>query len=136
GRVPRRVAQRLAGGGGERLGGAIQRALTEDRELDDGIVVVLDLGHRLAQRRAERLGAEFDLTRHPGSQLVLLPARQARDGGWVVRLPLHQRERLQDGIVQVGGDAAALVLTRGGQARAVRAGHARDRQRDGDDGRR
>ena len=86
--------------------------VAEDRQLDHGVVVVLDLGDRLAQRGAERLGAELDLARHPRAQLVLLAARQPRDRGGIVRLALDERERLQHGVVQVGGDAAALVLAR------------------------
>ena len=99
-------------------------------------MVVLDLGHRRAQRRAERLGAELDLARHPRAQLVLLAARQPRHRGRVVRLALDERERLQHGVVQVRGDAAALVLARVVDARAIRARQARDQQRRADDGER
>ena len=51
-------------------------AVAEDRQLDHRVMIVLDLGHRRAQRGAERLRAELDLARHPGPQLVLLAARE------------------------------------------------------------
>ena len=110
--------------------------VAEDRQLDHRVVVVLDLGHGLAQRGAERLGAELDLARHPRAQLVLLAARQPRDGGGIVRLALDERERLQDGVVQVRGDAPALVLARVVDARRSDARQARDQQRDPDERRR
>ena len=111
-RVPRGVAQRLARGGGERLGGPVEPAIPQHRELHDRTRVVLDLGDRGPQRGAQRLRAELDLARHPRPQLVLLAAREPRDRGRVVRLALDQRERLQHRVVQVRGDAPPLVLAR------------------------
>ena len=132
----RRVAQRFPRRGGQRLGLAVEHPLAQNRQLHRRIMIVLHFGDRLAQRGAQGLRAQLDLARHPGAQLVLLPARQPLHRGRVVRLALDEREGLQHGIVQVGGDAAALVLTRGGQTRAVRAGQPRDEEGHGDDGRR
>jgi hypothetical protein len=73
-------------------------------------VLVLDLGHRVAQRGAERLAAQLGLAGHPGPQVLLLAAGQAGDGDGIGGLALHEGERLQHGVVQVGGHPLALVL--------------------------
>jgi hypothetical protein len=98
---------------------------------DGGPVLVLDLGHRVAQRRAERLAAQLGLAGHPRAQVLLLAAGQPRDGDGIGGLALHEGERLQDGVVQVGGHALALVLPRRLDVPAVRAGQPGDEQRSG-----
>ena len=56
-----------------------------------------------ARRRARRRAVQ------PGAQLALLPAGERGDLARVVGALLHQRERLQHRVVQVGGDLGALL---------------------------
>ena len=47
----------------------------------------------------------------PAAQLALLHAREPHDLARIVGAPLHERERLQHGVVEVRGDLGALVGT-------------------------
>ena len=134
--MARRVAQRLARRGDERLAGGVDRAVADRRQLDGDRLLVLDLGDDVAQRRAQRVAHELGLARHPGAQRVLLAARQARDRRRVVGLALDEGQRLQDRVVQVRGEALAHVVVRVLGLLAVSARQRRDQQRRADDDRR
>jgi hypothetical protein len=107
-----RVAQRLARGGGKRLAAGIERPVADRRRLDVDRLLVLDLGNDVAQSRDERVADKLRLARHPGAQRLLPAAREACHRGRVVRLALDERERLQDRVVQLRGEALATIVRR------------------------
>ena len=105
----RRVHQRLAGGGDQRARALVERPVAHGHDLDRHVVVGLDLGRRGLQRARERRRAGGARVVQPGAQLAFLAAGQGGDLARVVGALLHQRERLQDGVVQVRGDLGALL---------------------------
>ncbi len=128
------VAQRLASRGGDRLADRVEGPVADDRHLDGDAVLVLalDLGDGVAQRGGERLTGELGLAGHPGAQRMLLTAGETGHGGGIVRVALDEGQRLQDGVVQVGGEALALVLAGRLRLPVVGAGEGGDEQRRAD----
>ena len=88
------------------------RAVAHAHDLDRHAVLGLDLGRELVERGAERTVARRR-DRSPSSsqlaQLALLHPREPHDLARVVGAALHERQRLQHGVVQVRGDLGALV---------------------------
>ena len=103
----RRVRHRLAGGEHERILG---RAVTRIRELDADAVHLLHVcgcgGERTDERR---LVAERPVAVEPAAQLALLSPRKRGDAPRLLRVPLDQRERLQDGVVHARRDLRAFL---------------------------
>ena len=79
---------------------------------------LLDVGSRLGERVDERRPAAEAAAVQPAAQLALLPAGERGDARRVVRVALHQRERLQHRVVDPRRDLGALL--RGGSARCAR----------------
>ena len=115
----RRVDHRLARGGHERLAAPVERAVADDHDLDRHAVRALDLaGHRL-ERGGEPVVVAL-AAGQPRAQLALLRARQGGHRARVVGALLHERERLQDRVVQVRPHLGArlradALLALGGQ---------------------
>ena len=114
--VAHRVDDRLARGQEQRLqpGG---RAVADPHDLDRHAVLASRRRPpaRRARRRASRRTADRrDSCRRreqPAAQLAFLHAREPHDLARIVGAALHERERLEHGIVQVRGDLGALVGT-------------------------
>ena len=104
-----RVHERLAGGGDQRGRTIVERAVADGHDLDRDVVVGLDLGRGGLERAGERRGAGGPGVVQPRPQLALLAAGERGDLARVVGALLDERERLQDGVVQVGGDLGALL---------------------------
>ena len=121
----RGVDHRLARGGDERLAAPVERPVADDDDLDRHAVGALDLaGHRL-EGRGEPIVVAL-AAGQPRAQLAFLRARQRGDRARVVGALLHERQRLQDRVVQVRPHLGArlradALLALGGQ-RAHRAG--------------
>ena len=88
----------------------VERAVADRHDVDRDAVRLLDLGRGELERGRERRAlAERPAAVEPRAQLALLAAREPGDLARVVGLALHQRERLQDGVVQVRGELGALL---------------------------
>ncbi len=123
------VAQRLAAGGHELFAGAVERPVADRRELDGDVVLILDRRDHVAQRRHEGVADQLGLAGHPRAQSVFLAPREPRHRHRVMRLTLHQRQRLQDRVVQMGGEPLALAIVRAAGLVAVHAHQHADRHR-------
>ncbi len=107
----RGVQHRLAGGGDERLAIAIEARVADVDDVDRHPVGLLDLlrgGLELGREPALAVRARRR-ARQPRPQLALLAASERRHLARVARALLHERERLQDRVVQVRGHLGALL---------------------------
>jgi hypothetical protein len=94
----------------DRLGVVVELRVADRHDVDRHAVRVLRLGGRQLERGLEgRALAERAAAVEPRAQLALLAAGERGDVARVVGLALHQRERLQDGVVQVRGELGALL---------------------------
>ena len=133
------VHHRLACGGDDGLGARVERRVTDDHRLHRDAVGVLDLDRGALQRRRDpgavrRLAAAAE----PGPQLALLAAGEVRDLARVVGALLHQGQRLQDGVVEVGAELGALLgadprVALGGEVAAQPPQERREDQAEGGD---
>ena len=69
---------------------------------------LFDVGGCVRERVLERGRAVDARAVEPAAELALLPPRDRGDPHGVVRMPLHERERLQDGIVDARRDLGSL----------------------------
>ena len=108
--VSRRVDDGLADGRDERSRRVVERLVADDDGLDADVVVCLDLHGEGVDRGVQR-GRLTVVGRavQPRPQLALLAAGDRRHPSRVGRA-LHQHQRLQHGVVQVGGQRRPLVL--------------------------
>ena len=109
--VVRRIAQCFARGRDKRLSALVERPVTDAGLLDREPVLVLDGRDHIAKRRPDRLGVELRLAGHPRAERVFLAPGEPGDGDRVVGLALDERQHLQHGVVQVGGEPLAIALT-------------------------
>ena len=70
---------------------------------------LLHIGSRVRERRDETLRVRHAAAVQPATQLALLPTRDRCHPRRVARMPLDQRERLQDGVVDPCRDLGALL---------------------------
>ena len=107
----RRVDDCLPGGGDERAAALVDDVVARDDDLYRHAVRLLDLiGDRLERGGQSFVAVRRRAAREPAPQLPLLPPRQRGHGLRVLRAPLDERERLQHGVVQMGGHLRALLL--------------------------
>jgi len=93
----------------------VERAVTDDHDLQRDPVLVLDLGGGTLDRLGEArrflglLLAGALRVVQPVAELPLLGAGEPPDLAAVVRVALDQGERVQDGVVDMGGDLGTLL---------------------------
>ena len=138
--MSRRVRHRLARGEDERLDALVERHVARPDELDRDAVQLLDLGGGGVDRGREAGAVRPRVRIEPRTELALLTACERRDAPRVARLALHERERLEDGVVDAGGHlgpllradpGGALGVALGGQPPGPRPEHEQERDRDG-----
>ena len=85
-------------------------ATTDDHELDRDAMALLDLGADVLEHRSYSACAPIAIRAvEPRPQLPLLPRATRRGSDGIAAGALDERERLEDGVVEVRGDARTLL---------------------------
>ena len=105
----RGVEDRLARGGGQRGGVAVERPVADADDLDLDAVLLLDVRGRAHQRTVQRVRRRGLVGVQPGAKLAFLAARELGHLGGVVGAALDHRQRLQHRVVQVRRHLGALL---------------------------